>query len=85
MSDAIVRLLAGDKLEAMQKEIERLRADLKNAADDREACLMFLRTELMWEEFREEFMGRTASGENAKKLMEFLRRFEKPKTGGDDE
>lgn len=78
--ECVERDLINDSLE----ENERLRADLKNATDDREACLLFLRTELRWADFREEFFKDDASGQNAKKLVEFLRRFEKPKEGGDE-
>ena len=57
--------------------------DLKNAVDDREACMSFLRTELHWADFREEFFKDDISGQNAKKLLAFLRRFEEPKAGGE--
>ena len=70
-------------LNKSQTECGHMEADLQAARDDREACLTFLRTEMHWEEFREEFFANTASGENARKLMAFLNRFEKPKAGGE--
>lgn len=56
---------------------DKLKADLRSAREDVEACLSFLRTELQWADFREEFFGDDVSGQNARKLLAFLKHYEK--------